>query len=180
MPGDDRRRSQFGLWSSGINPRHLAQTTEAQGSVRLIVRRAMAYRDCQGNKVNWHIFAASVVGALLGSVADWIFAGVLFHDRYQRHPEIWRTGASESLRIGAAQILCLLTSVAFVALASTLNLVDLPGTLKLAAMIWLIAPLPLLVTNSLFIKVDPLVTAGHAVGWLAKLLLIALATALLV
>ena len=130
--------------------------------------------------MNWHIFAASVVGAVLGSVADWVFAGVLFHDRYQRHPEIWRTGASETLRIGAAQILCLLTSVAFVALASTLNLVDLRGTLKLAAMVWLIAPLPLLVTTSLFIKIDPLVTGSHAAGWLAKLLLSAGATAVFI
>lgn len=130
--------------------------------------------------MNWHIFAASVVGAALGSIADWIFAGVLFHGRYQRHPEIWRTGGSESLRIGGAQILCLLTSVAFVALASALGTVDLPGALRLAGMIWLIAPLPLLVTNVLFIKIDPLVTASHAVGWLTKLLLIALATAILI
>jgi hypothetical protein len=74
----------------------------------------------------------------------------------------------------------LLTSVAFVALASMLGDVDLPGTLKLAAMVWLIAPLPLLVTNALFIKIDPLVTASHAAGWLVKLLLIAVATAILV
>lgn len=82
------------------------------------------------------------------------------------------------MRIGSAQILCWLTSVGFVALASTLGTVDLPGTLKLAAMVWLIAPLPLLITNSLFIKIDPLVTASHAVGWLIKLLLIAVATAI--
>jgi hypothetical protein len=40
--------------------------------------------------------------------------------------------------------------------------------------------LPLLVTNLLFIKIDPLVTAGHAAGWLVKLLLIAVATAVLI
>ena len=130
--------------------------------------------------MDWHVFAASIVGAVMGSIADWVFAGVLFHARYQRHPEVWRIGGSESLRIGAAQVLCLLTSVAFVALASMLGQVDLPGTLKLAAMIWLIGPLPLLVTNSLFIKIDPLVTASHAAGWLVKLLLIALATAIFV
>lgn len=84
------------------------------------------------------------------------------------------------MRIGGAQILCLLTSVAFVALASTLGTVDLPGTLRLAVMIWLIAPVPLLVTNALFIKIDPLVTASHAAGWLIKLLLIAVVTAILV
>lgn len=130
--------------------------------------------------MDWHVFAASILGAVLGSMADWLFAGVLFHGRYQRHPEVWRTGGSESLRIGGAQILCLLTSVAFVALASTLGTVDLPGTLRLAVMIWLIAPVPLLVTNALFIKIDPLVTASHAAGWLIKLLLIAVVTAILV
>jgi membrane protein YqaA with SNARE-associated domain len=130
--------------------------------------------------MDWHVFAASIVGAILGSIADWVFAGVLFHGRYQRHPEVWRTKTSETLRIGIAQFLCLVTSTAFVVLADVLGLVDLTGALKLAAMIWLIAPLPLLVTNSLFIKIDPIVTASHAAGWLAKLLLIAVATAILI
>ena len=73
----------------------------------------------------------------------------------------------------------MLTSVAFVTLANMLGQIDLPGTLKLAGMVWLIAPLPLLVTNGLFIKIDPLVTASHVAGWLVKLLLIAAATAVL-
>lgn len=130
--------------------------------------------------MDWHVFAASIVGAVLGSIADWVFAGVLFHARYQRYPEVWRTGGSEVLRIGGAQILCLLTAVVFVTLAKMLGQVDLPGALKLAAMIWLIAPLPLLVTNALFIKIDAVVTASHAAGWLVKLMLIAVATAILV
>lgn len=130
--------------------------------------------------MDWHVFAASVVGAILGSIADWVFAGVLFHGRYQRHPEVWRTTGSESLRIGGAQVLGLWTSVAFVALAVMLDRTDFTGALKLAAMIWLIAPLPLLVTNALFIKIDALVTASHVAGWLVKLLLIGLATAIFV
>lgn len=130
--------------------------------------------------MDWHVFAGSILGAVLGSIADWVFAGVLFHDRYQRYPEVWRTSGTERLRIGGAQMLCLLTSVGFVTLASMLGTVDLSGTLKLAVMIWLIAPLPLLLTNALFIKIDPLVTASHTVGWLIKLLLIAIATAILV
>ena len=130
--------------------------------------------------MDWHVFAAALVGAVLGSIADWVFAGVLFHGRYQRHAEVWRTEGSEMFRIGGAQILCLLTSFAFVMLATMLGRVDLPETLKLAAMIWLVAPLPLLVTNALFIKIDILVTASHGAGWLVKLLLIAVATAILV
>src|SRR5688572_8733998 len=120
---------------------------------------------------------AALLGALLGSLADWLFAGLLFHDRYQRHPEIWRPRVGERGRIVAAQALSLLTAAAFVALAAKLHQTDLRGALKLAAMIWLIAPLPLLLANAMFIKIDPLVTASHAAGWLAKLLLIAGVTA---
>lgn len=41
----------------------------------------------------------------------------------------------------------------------------------------LIAPLPLLTANALFIKIDWIVTASHAAGWPAKLLLCAAAAA---
>jgi intracellular septation protein A len=111
-------------------------------------------------------------------LADWLFAGVLFHGRYQVHPEVWREGAGgERHRIILAQALALVTSGAFVMLAWKLHQTDYKGTLKLAAMIWLIGPLPLLLANALFIKIDHLVTASHAAGWLVKLLLIAAATA---
>lgn len=125
---------------------------------------------------NLNLVWAALAGAVLGSLADWLFAGLIFHDRYQKHPEVWRTG-NERSRIAAAQALALLTSAAFVALAWKLKQTDLPGALKLAAMIWLMVPLPLLVANALFIKIDHLVTASHAAGWLAKLLLIAAVTA---
>jgi hypothetical protein len=120
---------------------------------------------------------ATLLGAVLGSLADWLFAGVLFHGRYQLHPETWRPGANEGKRIALAQALCLITSAGFVALASKLGQTDPVGALKLAFMIWLIAPLPLLLANALFIRVDHLVTASHAAGWLVKLLLIAAAAA---
>jgi len=129
--------------------------------------------------MDWRIFAASIAGGILGSMADWLFAGILFHERYQRHPEVWRSGTSETLKIDVSQALCLLTSFGFVLLAAMLGPLDLIRALKLAALIWLIVPLPLLVTNSMFIKIDPLVTASHAACWLAKLLLIALATAII-
>ena len=119
---------------------------------------------------------ATLAGAVLGSLADWLFAGVLFHDRYNVHPEVWR-GGGERGRIIAAQALTLVTAGAFVALASKLGKNHLEDATKLAAMIWLIAPLPLLVANALFIKIDYLVTASHAAGWLVKLLLIAAVTA---
>jgi intracellular septation protein A len=129
--------------------------------------------------MNLHLLWATLLGALLGSLADWLFAGLLFHHRYQRFPEVWRSG-NERPRILAAQALALVTAGAFVLLAWKLHQTDLRGAMKLAAMVWLIGPLPLLVGNALFIKIDHLVTASHAAGWLAKLLLVAGATAWLV
>ncbi|GAC1587061.1 MAG: hypothetical protein NVS3B5_20790 [Sphingomicrobium sp.] len=128
--------------------------------------------------MNYHIVLAAGVGALLGSLADWLFAGILFHGRYQVHPEVWRAGTGEGMRIAVAQSLSLVTSLAFVMLASALHETSLIEAIKLAAMIWLIAPLPLLLANGMFIKIDPWVTASHALGWLVKLLLIASATSI--
>ena len=119
---------------------------------------------------------AALAGAVLGSLADWLFAGVLFHDRYQTYPEVWRTGGERG-RIFAAQALALVTAAAFVALMWKLHQTDLKGALKLAAMVWLIGPLPLLLANHLFIRLDWRVTMSHAAGWLVKLLLIAAAAA---
>jgi len=125
-----------------------------------------------------HLIWATLIGAVLGSLADWLFSGVIFHGRYQVYPEVWRAGAgSERSRIILAQMLALVTSGAFVLLAWKLHQTDFTGNLKLAAMIWLIGPLPLLLANALFIKIDHLVTASHATGWLVKLLLIGAATA---
>ena len=124
-----------------------------------------------------HLVWAALIGAVLGSLADWLFAGILFHGRYQVHPETWRSGVGERGRIVLAQGLALITSGAFVVLAWKLDQTDYSGALKLAAMIWLIGPLPLLLANALFIRIDHLVTASHAAGWLVKLLLIGAATA---
>lgn len=115
-------------------------------------------------------------GTALAALADWLFAGLLFRARYQLHPETWRGGALGP-RVAATLVLALVTSAAFVLLADKLGQVDLRGNLKLAAMIWLIGPLPLLAANAMFIRIDHLVTASHAAGWLAKLLLISAATA---
>lgn len=122
---------------------------------------------------------ATLLGGFLGSMADWLFAGILFHDRYFRHPEVWRPGLGDRRRILIAQAYALLTAAAFVALAAKLGQTDRSGALKLAAMIWAIAPLPLLLANALFIKIDALVTASHAAGWLVKLLLCGASVALL-
>ncbi|HWI89158.1 MAG TPA: DUF1761 domain-containing protein [Sphingomicrobium sp.] len=120
---------------------------------------------------------ATLAGAVLGSLADWLFAGVLFHERYKIHPEIWRPTTNDVQRVILAQLTTLITAGAFTLLAYKLDQVQLKHALALAAMVWLIGPVPLLIGNGLFIKIDWVITADHAAGWLVKLLLCGAAVA---
>ena len=127
--------------------------------------------------MNWMHFATAVVAAVIaGSLSDWLFMGVLFHARYKDHPEVWRssiTGSGESKAILAATLLSVITCGGFVYLCIAVDCVTLVRACMLAVCIWLVAPLPLLVTNGFFIKFHPLVIVSQALGWLAKLLVCA-------
>lgn len=122
--------------------------------------------------------AAVAVGSIVVSFSDWYFMGVLFHDRYLAHPEVWRYSddkKSENLAVAWSTLLGVLTVAAFLWLAAWLGLAGSAGALSLAAGIWLVAPLPLIVSNGLFIKIHPLNTLAMCLGWLARLLIAGLA-----
>jgi Protein of unknown function (DUF1761) len=128
--------------------------------------------------VSWkHFLLAILAASVASSFTDWLFAGVLFHDKYFAHPEVWRkelrqddTGA-----ITWSMILGLLTSAAFMATCVAFNIHGYRSTLEFAALVWLMVPLPLTITNALFIKLHPLIVVSHSLGWLAKLAVAALA-----
>ena len=60
-----------------------------------------------------------------------------------------------------------------------LHLYSYHGTLKLALAIWFIGPLPLTIVNALWMKLSPAISTSHALGWLVKLALAALAVAMI-
>ena len=129
--------------------------------------------------MDWRYIAAVVAGLVLASLADWLFAGVFFHDRYQAHPEVWRvTGANPRALIGA-QALTLFTVIGFIALMVWTHRRSTGDSLILAFGIWLVAAAPPIIANGLFIKIDPRVIASHTVGWLVKLSLIAVAASMI-
>jgi hypothetical protein len=111
---------------------------------------------------------AFAIGAVLVSLADWLFFGVLFHDRYFAYPEVWRP--VNRWRVPLAGVIALLTPLAFVALAMTMDLSDFHSAIHLALLMWLAGPLPLLAVNGFFLRLHPVVTATHIVGWLVKFL----------
>ena len=133
--------------------------------------------------MSWTRFAIAVLAAgVVSSLSDWLFMGDLLYRRFNQHPEIWRHkgGQGESAAIAWSSPLPFLTCGIFVLLCVGLRLHSLSATVKLAMAVWLIAPLPLLVTNALFIKLHPAIAASYSLGWLVKLLVAAAAMAWIV
>ena len=125
-----------------------------------------------------HFLLATLVAVVATWLTDWLFTGALFHERYGRYPEVWRRpagGSGESRAVAWACALGVLTCAAFVAACAVLHNVGYAPALKFAVLVWLIGPLPLTISNALFIKIDPLIVASHSFSWLVKLAVAALA-----
>ena len=125
----------------------------------------------------WTRFVITVVGAgILSSLTDWFFAGDWLHRRYT-YPEIWRHtgGKSEERAIALASPLPFVTCAAFAYLAIRLGLHSVSATVKLAVAIWLIGPLPLILTYAAFVKLHRLFVMSFSIGWLVKLIIVAVA-----
>jgi hypothetical protein len=132
--------------------------------------------------MNWTRSILAILGAgIASSLTDWFFMGDLVYKTANKHPEIWRFpgGVGESKAIAWSSALPFLTCAVFVVLCNQLHLRAASDTFKMAFAIWLMCPLPLIVTNALFMKLQPMIAAAHALGWLVKLSLAALAVVLI-
>ena len=113
--------------------------------------------------MNWMRFAAVVIGAgIATSLTDWLFAGDWIHRRFT-YPEVWRTGA-EGKAIALTSPLPFLTCAIFVVTALQFNHHSARNNFMLAAEIWLIGPLPLILTNAAFMKLHRVFVAFQALG----------------
>jgi hypothetical protein len=127
------------------------------------------------------IALAVLLSGIASSLTDWLFMGDWLYKRYDRNPEIWRNrgGQGEINPILWSSLLPFLTCGVFVVLCTGLHLYSYGATPKLALAIWLIGPLPLTVTNAIWMKLAPAIATSYALGWLVKLALAALAVALI-
>jgi hypothetical protein len=124
----------------------------------------------QEDGMNWARLAVIVVGTgVVSSLTDWFFAGDWIHRRYT-YPEIWRQGA-EGRAIALTSPLPFLTCGVFAYAAAHSAL----GTVKLAVAVWLIGPLPLILTNAAFMKLHRVFVVSYSLGWLIKLTIVAVA-----
>ena len=107
--------------------------------------------------------------------------GDLADKRYDQCPENRRYphGHGEIKAIAWYTPLPFVTCDAFTLLCARRNFHLYSATVKLALAIWLAGPLPLLITNALFIKLHSAITASYSLGWLVKLVVAAVAVTLI-
>jgi hypothetical protein len=132
--------------------------------------------------MDWGRFGLAVLAAgSASSMTDWLFAGSLFHDKYNAYPEVWRypAGTSESKAVVWSIVSGFFACAAFTLIVIALGVHGWRETLLLALLVWAAAALPLLITNALFIKLHFLVVVSNALGWLVKLGLAAAAAVLI-
>ena len=124
---------------------------------------------------NGILVGAILVAGFLGTFTDWLFFGVLFHDRYHRYPEVWWPGirdkAGDMRAIILSSIMSFLTAAGVVMLCAYTNTSTIMGGLTIAALAWLAGPLVVTVTNGFWVKLDPMLTVMHSIGHLARMLL---------
>ena len=131
--------------------------------------------------MSWHskVVVAVLLAGTIGMFTDWLFMGVLFHDRYNRYPEVWWPGlrqkAADTRAILISTALGYLTALGVVALCIDGHADSLAHSLFLAFLAWLAGPLVMQLTNGFWIKTDPLITVAHSAGWLVRFLLAGLA-----
>ena len=124
--------------------------------------------------MHWTRLALIVLATgLISSMTDWFFAGDWIHRRFT-YPEIWRQG-SETRAIAISSILPFLTCSVFAVLMTWLGLHSIEFTIPVAVAVWLIGPLPLILTNAAFIKLHWVFVLSFSIGWLVKLILVAVA-----
>ena len=124
--------------------------------------------------MNWARLVAIIVGTgVVSSLTDWFFASDWIHRRYA-YPEIWRQG-EEGRAIALTSPLPFLTCGVFAYVAARLGLHSVSGAIKLAVAVWLIGPLPLILTNAAFMKLHRVFVVSYVIGWLIKLTIVAVA-----
>jgi len=69
-----------------------------------------------------------------------------------------------------------LTCSVFAFVIARLGFHSVESRIKLTVAVWLIKPLPLILTNAAFMKLHRVFVASYAFGWLIKLVIVAVAT----
>jgi hypothetical protein len=122
--------------------------------------------------MNWtRFFLAVLLSGIAASFTDWVFMGVLFHRKYLAYPEIWRikAGQNDTRSIILSSFLGVLSCAAFLYFCFwTGALSSHRAALNAALLVSLAAPIPIIFSNIVWIKMHPLLGVSHSLGWVAR------------
>ena len=126
--------------------------------------------------MSWIIVAAVFAAGTLASFTDWFFMGMLFHDRYQVHPETWwpRAG-NETMPILYSTALGYITAAAVMWLCALAGVDSVMSGLKVGFIAWLAGSFVQVATTHIWVRIDLKVSLAHALGYLARFLIAGIA-----
>jgi len=126
--------------------------------------------------MSWIIVAAVFVAGTLASFTDWFFMGTLFHGRYQRTPDTWwpRAG-NETMPILYSTALGYITAAAVMWLCALAGVDGVMSGIKIAFIAWLAGSFVQVATTHIWVRVDPMVSLAHGLGYLARFLIAGIA-----
>ncbi len=132
--------------------------------------------------MNWtQVLLAFVASAVVASFTDWYFFGMLFHDRYLATPGVWRQykdKKDEMRSIAISELLLGISSFVFIVTCAHQGWTSLSKAGVAALVAWVMIPVPLLMTNAVYIPMSRLIVVSHSLGWLARLLVTAVCVAI--
>jgi hypothetical protein len=119
--------------------------------------------------MSWVRFITVIVAATaLTSLSDWVFSGLIFHDKALASPDIWRPGGQEGMLIAWSQLIGVVSSVAFLALVVVTRSLTLRGVLVFAVLAWLAGPVVVIGQTVIWTKLHPLAGASQSLAWLIR------------
>ena len=122
--------------------------------------------------MHWTRFLlAVVVSGVLSSITDMVFMGALFRSKYKEVPEMFRLREGESIgsSVLASSLIGLVGCAAFIYLCLWTGALTVPrAELRMAAIVWLAAPVPVILSNVVWTKLHPLLGLSYSLGWLAR------------
>jgi hypothetical protein len=127
------------------------------------------------------VILAILVAGFAATFTDWLFMGVLFHDRYMKYPEVWRegiVGGNDRTAVIYSSALDFVAAAGIVALCVLADIHTLWPALGVAFFAWLAGPLVITITNGFFMKIDWAVIGAHCAGYLVRFLLAGIAVAI--
>jgi hypothetical protein len=131
--------------------------------------------------MDWmHYLWVVVLSSLIASFTDWLFMGVLFHDKYLAHPEVWRDASGGNTgKIVISQLIGVVSSAALTLVLAGRHPQRLAFDLGVALIVWLAGAAPITAQNLLWMKLHPLIATSQAAGWLVRFLITAALAAFL-